>query len=126
MADPAAIVPGNNERPPALLRSVMGEALRRIRLQQGRTLADVARAARISMPYLSEIERGLKEPSSEILAAVCEALGIELPELLVVVLRELAGERVMVSTLRAASTTRAAMPGRTAGGSAGTVMTLAA
>ncbi|HEY9493928.1 MAG TPA: helix-turn-helix transcriptional regulator [Intrasporangium sp.] len=57
-----------------LLREVYGRLLRRMRKQQGRTLAEVAAEAGISMAYLSEIERGLKEPSSEILAAVCGAL----------------------------------------------------
>ncbi|WP_435831862.1 helix-turn-helix domain-containing protein [Catellatospora methionotrophica] len=68
-----------------LLRTALGEALRRLRLDQGRTLAEVALAARISMPYLSEVERGLKEISSEVLAALCAALGIELADLLVAV-----------------------------------------
>lgn len=58
-----------------LLRSVHGEALRRARRRQGRTLDEVAGSAGISTQYLSEIERGRKEPSSEILAAVCRALG---------------------------------------------------
>ena len=57
-----------------LLSEVYGRLLRRMRQQQGRTLAEVAAEAGISMAYLSEIERGLKEPSSEILAAVCGAL----------------------------------------------------
>lgn len=73
------------QRPRALLRSVLGEALRRARQEQGRTLADVALAAKISLPYLSEVERGRKEVSSEVLAALCEALGIELADLLVTV-----------------------------------------
>jgi len=80
--------------PPAgrpLLRTLLGDALRRIRLEQGRTLADVAGEARVSMPYLSEIERGRKEASSEILAAVCGALGIELAEVLDIIGTELAG-----------------------------------
>jgi transcriptional regulator with XRE-family HTH domain len=60
---------------------MLGDVLRRNRLEQGRTLSDVARAARVSMPYLSELERGRKEASSEILAAVCDALRIELSDL---------------------------------------------
>ena len=76
-----------------LLRTMLGDVLRRTRLEQGRTLADVAKAARVSMPYLSELERGRKEASSEVLAAICDALRIDLPELLAVVGRELAGER---------------------------------
>jgi transcriptional regulator with XRE-family HTH domain len=60
-------------REPAL-RQVFGTVLRRARLAQGRTLADVAQQAQVSTPYLSEIERGLKEASSEVLAAICRAL----------------------------------------------------
>ncbi|WP_082057058.1 helix-turn-helix domain-containing protein [Psychromicrobium lacuslunae] len=58
-----------------LLREVHGLLLRRARLRQGKKLEEVAAAAGISMQYLSEIERGRKEPSSEILAAVCRGLG---------------------------------------------------
>ncbi len=61
---------------------MLGDAIRRTRLGQDRTLADVARAARVSMQYLSEVERGRKDPSSEILAAICDGLGIELSDLL--------------------------------------------
>ncbi len=76
-----------------LLRDTLGDVLRRTRLDQGRTLADVSRHARISMPYLSELERGLKEASSEVLAAICEALGIDLAELLAEASRELLDDR---------------------------------
>jgi transcriptional regulator with XRE-family HTH domain len=65
-----------------LLRTILGHVLRRIRRAQGRTLADVARAARVSMPYLSEIERGRKEASSEVLAAICDALRVDLSDVL--------------------------------------------
>jgi transcriptional regulator with XRE-family HTH domain len=74
-----------------LLRTTLGAVLRRTRLAQGRTLADVARAARISMQYLSELERGRKEASSEILAALCDALSVDLPDVLTEVGRDLAG-----------------------------------
>jgi transcriptional regulator with XRE-family HTH domain len=74
-----------------LLRTTLGEVLRRARLEQGRTLADVARSAKVSMQYLSEIERGLKEASSEVLAAICDALETDLPDVLAEVGRELAG-----------------------------------
>lgn len=73
-----------------LLRTILGATLRRIRLAQGRTLADVARAARVSLPYLSELERGRKEASSEVLAAICVALGVELHEVLMRVGRDIA------------------------------------
>jgi len=65
-----------------LLRRAIGTVLRRIRLGQGRTLRDVARAAGVSLPYLSELERGRKETSSEILASICRALGLTLADLL--------------------------------------------
>lgn len=65
-----------------MLRWAIGAALRRARLQQGRTLRDVAEAAGVSLPYLSEVERGRKEASSEVLAAVCRALGLSLLDLL--------------------------------------------
>jgi transcriptional regulator with XRE-family HTH domain len=76
--------------PRPLLRTTLGTVLRRIRLEQGRTLADVAAAGRISMQYLSELERGRKEASSEILAAVCDALEVDLPDVLAEVGRGLA------------------------------------
>ncbi|MDL5199459.1 helix-turn-helix transcriptional regulator [Streptomyces sp. ALI-76-A] len=65
-----------------LWRDLVGDALRRERLAQDRTLKDVADAARISMPYLSEVERGRKEASSEVLAAAAHALGLGLGDLL--------------------------------------------
>ncbi|MFE6971617.1 helix-turn-helix domain-containing protein [Isoptericola sp. NPDC057653] len=64
-----------------LLRHLVGGILRRARLRQGRTLQEVAGAARMSTAYLSEVERGRKEASSEVLAAVCAALGIRLVDL---------------------------------------------
>jgi transcriptional regulator with XRE-family HTH domain len=82
-------------QPPAqpLLRTTLGHLLRRARREQNRTLADVARAARVSLPYLSELERGRKEASSEILAAVCGALRLELSDLLAEAGRSLAADR---------------------------------
>ncbi|MFF0200455.1 helix-turn-helix domain-containing protein [Streptomyces sp. NPDC005017] len=65
-----------------LWRDLVGDVLRRERLAQERTLKDVAEAARISMPYLSEVERGRKEASSEVLAAAAHALGLGLGDLL--------------------------------------------
>ncbi|WDZ86625.1 helix-turn-helix domain-containing protein [Micromonospora cathayae] len=66
----------------SLLRRVIGGVLRRLRIRQGRTLREVAAAAGVSVPYLSEVERGRKEASSEVLAAICRALGIRLSDLL--------------------------------------------
>ena len=68
--------------PTPLLRTVLGDVLRRERAAQGRTLSDVAAAASISVPYLSEIERGRKEASSEVLSAVCGALRVGLSAVL--------------------------------------------
>lgn len=65
-----------------LLRRVIGDALRSRRQGQHRTLREVSTAANVSLGYLSEIERGQKEASSELLAAICEALGARLSELL--------------------------------------------
>ncbi|MFJ4636964.1 helix-turn-helix domain-containing protein [Streptomyces hygroscopicus] len=72
-----------------LWRDIVGGVLRRERLAQTRTLKDVAEAARISMPYLSELERGRKEASSEVLAAAARALGLSLADLLAMVQVEL-------------------------------------
>jgi transcriptional regulator with XRE-family HTH domain len=95
IVDPATVSQRDRaRRPRPLLRTTLGEVLRRTRRGQGRTLADVARAARVSMPYLSELERGRKEASSEILAAICDALGIELAELLAEIGRDLVDRRV--------------------------------
>lgn len=65
-----------------LLRQVIGETLRSRRLGQHRTLREVSGDARVSLGYLSEVERGQKEPSSELLASICDALGVELAEIL--------------------------------------------
>lgn len=66
-----------------LLRRELGAVLRRHREEQRRTLRSVATAAGVSLGYLSEVERGVKEASSELLAAICGALGVPLPSVLV-------------------------------------------
>ncbi|GAB3615881.1 helix-turn-helix transcriptional regulator [Okibacterium endophyticum] len=65
-----------------LLRHAIGSVLRRLRLQRGKTLRQLAEESRISLPYLSEIERGRKEASSEILAALCRVLDLTEEQLL--------------------------------------------
>jgi transcriptional regulator with XRE-family HTH domain len=65
-----------------LLRKVIGDVLRARRLAQHRTLREVSTAANVSLGYLSEIERGHKEASSELLAAICDALGAGLSDVL--------------------------------------------
>lgn len=64
------------------MREAIGGSLRRARTARRRTLRDVSRRARVSLGYLSEVERGRKEPSSELLASICEALDIPLSDLL--------------------------------------------
>ena len=65
-----------------LLRRVLGDTLRGRRLRQRRTLREVSGAARVSLGYLSEVERGQKEASSELLASICRALGVRLSDVL--------------------------------------------
>lgn len=94
MGGPVIISREARERGPRpLLRTMIGVRLRRTRRDQGRTLSDVSRAARVSVPYLSEVERGRKEASSEVLAAICAALRVDLADLLAGVAQDLAGER---------------------------------
>jgi transcriptional regulator with XRE-family HTH domain len=73
-----------------LLREVIGTELRRIRLLQGRTLRDVSATASVSLGYLSEVERGEKEASSEMLLAICGALDVPLSALLASVVDDVA------------------------------------
>jgi transcriptional regulator with XRE-family HTH domain len=96
-----------------LLRTQLGRSLRGHRLRQRRTLRDVSGAARVSLGYLSEVERGQKEASSELLASICDALDVELADLLAEVSTELRGPDVRVRPLvpagaPAAETTSAA------------------
>src|SRR4051794_36277535 len=95
-----------------LLRRLIGDVLRRQRQRQGRTLRDVSASAQVSLGYLSEVERGRKEASSELLAAICQALGVSLAEGLREVSAELAAlERRAVSGTRPAALS-AAVPAR--------------
>jgi transcriptional regulator with XRE-family HTH domain len=66
-----------------LLRTEIGQSLRSARIAQGRTLRDVAKSARVSLGYLSEVERGQKEASSELLNAICIALDLSLASMLI-------------------------------------------
>lgn len=75
-----------------VLRHEIGDVLRGARQRQGRTLREVSSAARVSLGYLSEVERGQKEASSELLAAICAALSLPLS----VVLREVS-DRIAVT-----------------------------
>src|SRR6476659_6974927 len=89
----------------ALLREVIGDVLRRARTEQGRTLREVSDSARVSLGYLSEVERGRKEASSELLAAICAALDTPLSQVFREVsdnfaLAELQNEPVLAGALR--------------------------
>ena len=66
----------------ALLRHTLGEVLRAERIQRGLTLRQVSSAARVSLGYISEIERGHKEASSELLGALCDAMDVRLSDVL--------------------------------------------
>jgi transcriptional regulator with XRE-family HTH domain len=88
-----------------LLRQLLGDVLRRLRVRQGRTLREVSATARVSLGYLSEVERGRKEASSELLAAICAALDTPLSQVFREVsdnfaLAELQNEPVLTGALR--------------------------
>ena len=85
------------------LREAVGEALRRRRLAQGRTLREVAAAAGVSLTYLSEVERGRKEASSEVLEAVCAALHLALADLFLEVAGTLAAAELASGGMRGAA-----------------------
>lgn len=93
----------------ALLREVIGDVLRRSRVEQGRTLREVSDSARVSLGYLSEVERGRKEASSELLSAICGALDVPLSR----VLSE-AGDDLAIDEARA-GITQVVEPAGTAG-----------
>ena len=82
-----------------LLRSHIGSALRASRVAQGRTLRDVAKSARVSLGYLSEVERGQKEASSELLNSICSALDISLGEVLLTVATHVRTQEVPTLTV---------------------------
>jgi XRE family transcriptional regulator, stress-response regulator len=100
-----------------LLRKVIGDVLRARRLAQHRTLRDVSTAANVSLGYLSEIERGHKEASSELLAAICDALGTGLSDVMSEVSATFAFAEQVTEALAAPATPEPALAGRTAGGS---------
>jgi transcriptional regulator with XRE-family HTH domain len=79
-----------------LVRGLLGDVLRRRRLRQGRTLREVSAEARVSLGYLSEVERGQKEASSELLAAICTALDVPLSMIFAEVSADLAREEALV------------------------------
>src|SRR6516225_6750079 len=88
---------------PPFVREVIGDVLRRARTSQGRTLREVSDAARVSLGYLSEVERGRKEAYSELLSAICDALDVPLSQLLVEAGEQLARREHAVSAASAAN-----------------------
>lgn len=89
-----------------VVRRLMGDVLRRHRVEQARTLREVSAAAQVSLGYLSEVERGRKEASSELLAAICQALDIPLSE----VLREVSEDMVQVEAAAVGALTEVSRP----------------
>ena len=71
------------------VRELIGQTLRELRFAPGRTLRDVSLTARVSLGYLSEVERGQKEASSELLASICQALDVPLSVVLLQVSQKL-------------------------------------
>ncbi|RZK84128.1 MAG: XRE family transcriptional regulator [Rhodococcus sp. (in: high G+C Gram-positive bacteria)] len=105
-----------------LLREAIGDSLRRTRVSQSRTLREVSNSARVSLGYLSEVERGRKEASSELLAAICDALEVPLSDVLVDVSESLSDnssakradtERRAVESAPAEAPAASARPGST-------------
>ena len=91
-----------------LLRRLLGDVLRRQRQRQGRTLREVSSSARVSLGYLSEVERGQKEASSELLSAICDALDVPMSE----VMREVSDDLSLAELSRSASIETTAAPRR--------------
>ena len=112
------VVPLRREPSPQepLWREVLGQRLRALRLDQQETLSETAGRAGISPQYLSEVERGRKEPSSEMIAALAGALGTTLTEL----------TEQVVGDLRRQQASRASRASRTSGTSGPVMLSLAA
>lgn len=93
MAEVARVYPLKRQQPEPLWREVLGSRLRALRAGRGETLSETAERAGISPQYLSEVERGRKEPSSEMIAALAGALDTSLADLTTQVTEDLRGTR---------------------------------
>jgi transcriptional regulator with XRE-family HTH domain len=95
-----------------VLREVIGDVLRRARTSQGRTLREVSDSARVSLGYLSEVERGRKEASSELLSAICAALDVPLSRVLCDAGTEMACQEAVArrASVAAATPTKVVIP----------------
>lgn len=91
-----------------LLRRLLGDVLRRQRQRQGRTLREVSSSARVSLGYLSEVERGQKEASSELLSSICEALDVRMSQ----VMREVSDELALAELAESAASDTVPAPMR--------------
>jgi transcriptional regulator with XRE-family HTH domain len=113
-----------------VFRRLLGEVLRSQRMRQGRTLREVSADARVSLGYISEIERGHKEASSELLASICAALDVPLSAILSEVSDAVALEEaalaMQLEDVRLETTSLPAKPGTAAGPRAGDVVASAA
>lgn len=98
----------HNPTPPLLWREALGRALRLRRTDMGLTLAQVSERSGVSTQFLSEIERGLKDPSSEVIEAVAAVLGMQLPQILVLAAVGMTSGVSATTLLSAADMTRAA------------------
>src|SRR5215472_4927939 len=114
MAEHANVYPLRREPQPErrpqepLWREVLGRRLRALRQEQQETLSETAARAGISPQYLSEIERGRKEPSSEMIAALAGALGVSVADLMAGAAADLRHDAgiVALATIRSAGTAR--------------------
>jgi transcriptional regulator with XRE-family HTH domain len=109
-----------------LLREAIGGILRRARTDRHRTLREVSQQARVSLGYLSEVERGRKEASSELLAAICEALDFPLADLLVEVAALLRPQPLVPIGTRHTDLRRAPAPAGVGGGAPAPLVSVAA
>jgi transcriptional regulator with XRE-family HTH domain len=103
MTEVAKIYPLRRPQPEPLWREVLGKRLRGLRTKRGETLAETADRAGISPQYLSEIERGRKEPSSEMIAALTGALDTTLADLTTQVTEDLRGTAATPNALAMAA-----------------------
>ena len=102
---PRQVAPVVEEAKVVPLRQAIGEVLRDVRQRQGRTLREVSQRARVSLGYLSEVERGQKEASSELLAWICQALDIPMSQML----REVADRMAVLEGVQIPDTVPAEM-----------------
>lgn len=104
LLDQPVVAPARRLRSQPLLREALGGALRSYRTEQEITLRELAESARVSPGYLSELERGRKEVSSELLASVCHALEVSVADVLI----EAAGTMALQSAVEEMTTSEAA------------------